>query len=280
MHRSVFILLVLFALHGGAQSINPHLEVSLRMVGQEVLKAVGDRQGLVQPVERVGGAYQITFERPFAFEPDRLGRVIDSVMAATKLSEHYIVSFTHCDSTRVVYSYERKAGGDLLPCLGRTQPEACYRLTLHLLDGYSGPLLDQADAGGGEDRLASILLLLIALLGAAGALAVYLSRKAHDPAVVRIGDFVFSKHRMQLVHDKAHIELTGKEAELLDLLLASINATVEREVILREVWGDEGDYVGRTLDVFISKLRKKLEGDGRVHILNIRGVGYKLVVED
>jgi len=59
----------------------------------------------------------------------------------------------------------------------------------------------------------------------------------------------------------------------------AVNTTVEREVILNIVWGDEGDYVGRTLDVFISKLRKKLEVDSSIKIVNIRGVGYKLVTD-
>jgi DNA-binding response OmpR family regulator len=48
---------------------------------------------------------------------------------------------------------------------------------------------------------------------------------------------------------------------------------------LNKVWGDEGDYIGRTLDVFISKLRKKLEADSSIKIVNIRGVGYKLVMD-
>ena len=53
---------------------------------------------------------------------------------------------------------------------------------------------------------------------------------------------------------------------------------LEREVILKTVWGDDGDYIGRTLDVFISKLRKKLEANTNLKIVNIRGVGYKLVI--
>ena len=54
---------------------------------------------------------------------------------------------------------------------------------------------------------------------------------------------------------------------------------MEREVLLNKVWGDQGDYVGRTLDVFISKLRKKLEADPHVKIVSIRGVGYKMVID-
>jgi DNA-binding response OmpR family regulator len=74
------------------------------------------------------------------------------------------------------------------------------------------------------------------------------------------------------------MELTSKEADLLLVLHESANKTVEREMILKRVWGDEGDYVGRTLDVFISKLRKRLEFDPSIKIINTRGVGYKLAV--
>ena len=81
------------------------------------------------------------------------------------------------------------------------------------------------------------------------------------------------------IHDNK-IELTSKEADLLQLLSESANDTVERDDILKEVWGDDGDYVGRTLDVFISKLRKKLEADSNVRIVNIRGIGYKLILND
>jgi len=58
------------------------------------------------------------------------------------------------------------------------------------------------------------------------------------------------------------------------------NAPVEREVMLKEVCGGVGDYVGRTIDVFISKLRKKFEVDPSVRIANIRGEGYKLILDD
>jgi DNA-binding response OmpR family regulator len=84
---------------------------------------------------------------------------------------------------------------------------------------------------------------------------------------------------MTLSIDNNSVELSGKEVDLLLLLQTSANTTLEREVILKSVWGDEGDYVGRTLDVFISKLRKKLEADSNIKIANIRGVGYKLVVD-
>jgi DNA-binding response OmpR family regulator len=85
---------------------------------------------------------------------------------------------------------------------------------------------------------------------------------------------------MNLSFEDKIIELTSKEADLLFLLYSAANNTLERKVILNTVWGDEGDYVGRTLDVFISKLRKKLEADSNLKIVNIHGVGYKFVMND
>ena len=97
--------------------------------------------------------------------------------------------------------------------------------------------------------------------------------------MIPIGGYHFDKRNTELLIEHQKIELTSKEADLLLLLYNSANITVERELILNIVWGDEGDYVGRTLDVFISKLRKKLEFDAKVKIVNIRGVGYKLVID-
>jgi DNA-binding response OmpR family regulator len=105
------------------------------------------------------------------------------------------------------------------------------------------------------------------------------NRSRIDPNLIPIGAYQFDKRNTELLIQDQRIELTSKEADLLLLLYTDANTTVEREVILNMVWGDEGGYVGRTLDVFISKLRKKLEFDSKVKIVNIRGVGYKLVMD-
>jgi DNA-binding winged helix-turn-helix (wHTH) protein len=101
---------------------------------------------------------------------------------------------------------------------------------------------------------------------------------AIDPNRVMIGDTAFDQKNMTLLHAGEKIELSSKESDLLSVLFTNVNTTIEREYILKVVWGDEGDYIGRTLDVFVSKLRKKLEPDHRVKIVNIRGIGYKFIV--
>lgn len=99
-----------------------------------------------------------------------------------------------------------------------------------------------------------------------------------NPETVIFGNTRFDQKNMVLVFGNEKTELSSKESDLLSLLHAHVNKTIEREQILKVVWGDEGDYIGRTLDVFVSKLRKKLESDERVKIVNIRGIGYKFIV--
>ena len=104
------------------------------------------------------------------------------------------------------------------------------------------------------------------------------TRRAKNQNTIVMGRFSFNPIEQSLTLEKTTIELSNKESELLKLLYSRVNETVERDEILNVVWGDEGDYIGRTLDVFISKLRKKLLADDTVKILNSRGVGYKLVI--
>ena len=101
-----------------------------------------------------------------------------------------------------------------------------------------------------------------------------------DKHKIKLGDYLYDPKKMVLIRQEKTIELTSKENELLSLLNEFANETVNKETILNKVWGDEGDYVGRTLDVYVSKLRKKLENDSSIELKNVRGVGYKLIVED
>lgn len=98
------------------------------------------------------------------------------------------------------------------------------------------------------------------------------------PYITNIGKYQFDQRNMNLVFENEKIELSSKESDLLLLLYNAANTTLERGDILKNVWGDEGNYIGRTLDVFISKLRKKLEADTNIKIVNVRGVGYKLIL--
>ncbi len=93
-----------------------------------------------------------------------------------------------------------------------------------------------------------------------------------------IGDYLFDSLTRTLKTNDGEQRLTNKESELLRLLCLYQNQTLERNLALREIWGDESYFNARSMDVFISKLRKHLKDDTRVEIASIHGVGFKLTV--
>ncbi len=266
-----------------------HILVVMRMIGHQVLLDAGDSTSRVLPVEKKGDRYEIRFDTRFSLNPEGLVATIREVMEKNQLSEHYLVELVTCGTGEVVYSYEigiPAADDDLLPCSTRILPEDCYQLFITLME-VNPPVVVHDAWNGNEEVLvpkknfASAVTLVVVVMFLAIAFFVWLKRRALPVQSdgIAIGSYRFNERTMELSLGERKIELTGKEAELLFLLYNSVNNTLERELILKAVWGDDGDYIGRTLDVFISKLRKKLEEDESVKIVNIRGVGYKLVVD-
>ena len=96
--------------------------------------------------------------------------------------------------------------------------------------------------------------------------------------VFTLGSVLFDAKKRQLIVNKDTIDLTGTETRLLLIFASSPNQTIERSRLQKEIWEDEGVIVGRSLDMFISKLRKKLEPDPNIKIVNIRSKGYKLEI--
>jgi DNA-binding response OmpR family regulator len=93
-----------------------------------------------------------------------------------------------------------------------------------------------------------------------------------------IGRFTFNSSKQILIGKNQTIKLTSRESELLRLLCLHLNRTLERNMALRQIWGDESYFSGRSMDVFVSKLRKYLKDDPRVEIINVHGKGYKLII--
>lgn len=96
--------------------------------------------------------------------------------------------------------------------------------------------------------------------------------------VYTIGTFVFEPKNYMLKNKEQELILTERETALLQLFLNNINIVLKREKILEALWGDTDYFSGRSLDVFISRLRKKLKSEPSVRIENIPRVGFKLVI--
>lgn len=94
--------------------------------------------------------------------------------------------------------------------------------------------------------------------------------------VYSIGKFTFDHRTYSLNNGKEERKLTKKEAEVLRLLCMHKDQVLPRDLVLNMVWGDDTYFLGRSLDVFISKLRKYLKEDESVQIVNVHGVGFRL----
>lgn len=93
-----------------------------------------------------------------------------------------------------------------------------------------------------------------------------------------IGLFSFDSKNQILSGPDGETKLTSKESELLKLLCLKENKILERNIALKCIWGNENYFSGRSMDVFISKLRKYLKADSNVEISNVHGKGYKLII--
>jgi two-component system OmpR family response regulator len=93
-----------------------------------------------------------------------------------------------------------------------------------------------------------------------------------------LGDSVFDLTTRMLNIGGKDVQLTTKEAQLLNMLIKSQDDHLDRQVALRAVWGDDNYFNGRSMDVYITKLRKILKDDEKIQILNVHGKGFKLIV--
>jgi DNA-binding response OmpR family regulator len=100
--------------------------------------------------------------------------------------------------------------------------------------------------------------------------------KKNDGPSFNLGQYAFDYTNLTLRNRESIKVLTQKEAEVLKLLYLNRERVLKREEILKQVWGDDDYFMGRSMDVFISKLRKYLKDDASVQIVNYHGVGFRL----
>lgn len=102
-------------------------------------------------------------------------------------------------------------------------------------------------------------------------------KKDREVTLFKIGKFTFDTQKQVLVSGDSTQKLTTKESELLALLCSHVNDILERNYALKTIWVDDNYFNARSMDVYITKLRKLLKADPAIEIINIHGKGYKLI---
>jgi len=250
-------------------------EVLLRRIGHELLLQSRDSTSRVLPVKKIAeNEYQIRFENALTFQPDSLVNTTRRLLAKDPLAGDYVVNVLNCNNASVAYGFAISGNkkDDIVACSGREQPKACYMINIRfepkgILIAKNGYLL------GSLPFLAFVGFIFLRSAKPRKGLS-----DVQSASIYNLGPVLFdAKNRNLLINGKT-IDLTGTETRLLLIFALSPNETIERSRLQKEIWEDEGVIVGRSLDMFISKLRKKLEFDSNINIVVVRGKGYKLEI--
>ena len=102
------------------------------------------------------------------------------------------------------------------------------------------------------------------------------NKQEEHPQAFSIGNYFFDNNTFTLSHAKQSVTVTKREADLITFLCLNQNKTVLREELLMQIWGENDYFKGRSMDVFIARLRKYFSHDTSVNIVNIHGVGFRL----
>lgn len=276
LNYKVTLLLLSLLIVACSESVEEHsperIKVGLREAGHQLLLQSGDSSSRVLPVVALDAStYELSFEQALQIVPDSLVAIVERSLERAELSDRYLVEVLQCEDAEVAYSYEMWLEGEqgIVPCQGRLLPQSCYRIHVKFREGQ-----------GANSNLVWLLLLPVIVLGVLGWW--FFGRKhleVSEPAATKevpLGRFMFYPEQHKLVTPATEIALSKKECELLELFVERPNQVISRDELSKRVWEDHGVVVGRSLDTYISKLRKKLQDDERIQLVNIHGVGYKL----
>lgn len=250
-------------------------EVLLRRIGHELLLQSGDSTSRVLPVQKIGALeYRISFEKAFTFQPESLVNTTRHLLANDPLSGNYVVTILNSNNASVAYGFAISSDkkNDIITCKGRKQPTAHYIMNIKFKPTTINTM-KKVSVLGGLPVLALVGFIFLRSVKRRKALSV-----ARDTAVLTLGSVLFDAKNRKLIINGKTVDLTRTETRILSIFALSPNEAIERGRLQKEIWEDEGVIVGRSLDMFISKLRKKLESDASIRITVIRGKGYKLEI--
>lgn len=271
----ISVVCLAFSMNGSDDFYITKTEVLLRKIGHELLLQSADSTSRVLPVEKIAeNEYQIKFENELTFQPELLVNTTKRLLAKDPLIRDYIVNVMNCGNTSVAYGFAISGNkrDDIVPCIGREQPKACYMINIKFKPTEINAVKHVYLLGS---------LPFLAFVGFIFVRTVKSQRNLPNDQTTKIftlGSVLFDTQERQLTTNKETIKLTGTETRLLLIFALSPNEIIERSRLQKEIWEDEGVIVGRSLDVFISKLRKKLESEPNIKIVVIRGKGYKLKI--
>ncbi len=287
------------------------VNILIRQMGHTLLLQSGDSGSRVLPVTEIKeGTFQLRFAKSFVLSPDSMMVLAKNLFPEKLFPSGYMVTVHNCGKVGIVSGFMVNHNSqDILACKGRTLPADCYILEFTFPGLYDEQALkaglsqmSDANKSNTEPRTykASGLIsgnpifyvLCCAFLMIGVCLLLLRSRNTQQVTATAnpdlpniqeprtdlpaLGKYRFNVKGQYLLSGTEIITLTDKECRVLELLYQNFGELITRDTLMQEAWLNEGVITGRSLDMFVSKLRKKLSGDPDLGITNVHGKGYKL----
>lgn len=258
------------------------INLALRRTGHLLLKAGGDSTTVIPPVEEVRkGVWRLQLNRHFAYKD--LPKLLHASLTLHGIDRNYDVTVLRCGDRKIQAGYNLNdyLVNKEVPCQERETDNSCqyievafqnsaapisspYHYLWALLTPFAYFLWTRFNTKKEKKLLPQDV-------------SVELIAPEREP-LLQFGTFRLDFTGQKLMRlDTVH-SLTYREAKLLHLFVTHANQILERATIIEKVWADEGVLVGRSVDMFVSRLRKMLKDDPTVQIVAVHGIGYRLEV--
>jgi hypothetical protein len=258
------------------------VNLALRRTAHLLLQEAGDSTSRIPPVEQTAlYTWLIRLERNFDY--NRLPALLEASLKQHEITTPYDVSVVSCTDNIILLGYSQKdiAPDQSVPCQAREMDVLCNNLQVSFL--APAPSRQVLPLAGWI--ISAILASFLYWLGLKRWRPAIESEKPANPDTNTTGAIwlTFGQSRLDVTNQRLECgqekhHLTYREAKLLHLFVQHPNQVLERNTILDQVWADEGILVGRSVDMFVSRLRKLLRTDETVQIVAVHGVGYRMEI--
>ncbi len=265
------------------------IHLALRRTAHLLLKQAGDSTSTIAPIQQTNETnYLVNLEHTFNY--DSLPTFLQNSFDLQEITSKYDVAVRDCHQEELLLGY---SSFDFLknkdvPCVGRNQPKGCLNFSVTFKD----PSVFTLDSKGLVMRYGGLFIVAIASMAyfcykylkkqrlISPSITPISVQKTDDAFLIYIGQTIFDTHKHTLLIHNMEQKLTFQEAQLLQLFCEHKNELLERDFILKTVWGDEGVLITRSVDVFVSRLRQLLKTDTTLKIVNVYNRGYRFETGD
>lgn len=277
-YLSLFILVILFTGNLQAKSIPADkIQVSIRSALDKMYDLEQDSFSTIPPVIQTENDFTVTLQKPINY--DTFPHFLHSELSNRNIDLEYNVQISRCVGDSIILTYDRLSFVNAnTPCKSRHTDYDCQilKITFH----------EEERSSVAVPLILSFTILSLGLLG-----FIFIKKKEpsegsaendtserNQPKAYTLGNTIFIPDNQLLRFTNEEKTLTHRECKLLEYFAKNPNLILKRDDITDAVWKEDGIITGRSLDVFVSRLRKLLSLDDRLQIKNIHGVGYKLEI--